>query len=796
MTKYYFNYTYLFALLIIFFSAISVFGQSGTIQGRIQSDSETLAGANIFIKSLKKGAVSNLEGVFVLENIPFGNYDIHVSLVGYKSKTIQVLLENTNPVQLNVSLDEDILNLEQVVVTGTRSEIVSYQSPVIISNIGKKTFENVQALCLAEGLNFSPGLRIENNCQNCGFVQLRMNGLDGPYSQILINSRPVFSALAGVYGLEMIPAEMIDRIEVVRGGGSVLYGGNAIAGTVNIITKEPIQNDVQFGLNQAFLNAETPDRALHINGTVVSSDFNHGLTFYGFNRNRDFWDANGDGFSEITKQENNTLGFDAFWNPDVQSKMKLSAYTIKEFRRGGNEFHLAPHQTDLTEQLKHIILGSTISYERVSEQLNHKFSVYGSLQTVNRDSYYGGGGRVLNPGDELTESDVLALNAYGNSSDWSTAVGVQYSYVMSENSSLTTGSEWQMNHVLDDMPGYQRLIDQKVQTIGNYAQLQWIPVQNLTVLSGARVDVVQIHSMYHFSSDSYLSDDSYVVFVPRFALMYDWNEQFKSRVSFAQGYRAPQAFNEDLHIETVGGAARFVQLSPDLKMEKSQSVTASLNYTKPLGYIQTSAVLEYFYTRLTHPFILTNPIELVNGVSQVTKSNGSGAFVQGVNIELNLGFGKQFVMQTGLTVQQGKYDMDEVIWSPQNEPSEQNTITTKKMLRTPDVYGYATFSITPIKKMNWSYTGVFTGKMTVPHMIDSQSEFTVLKQTPSFFEQSIKMSYEFNVTNGLAVDWFFGVQNLTNSYQSDFDAGATRDAGYVYGPMRPRTFYSGFNVEF
>jgi outer membrane receptor for ferrienterochelin and colicins len=88
---------------------------------------------------------------------------------------------------------------------------------------------------LSEGLSFSPGLRIENDCQNCGFSQVRMNGMEGPYSQILINSHPIFSGLAGVYGLELIPTNMIERIEVVRGGGSALYGSNAIAGTINII---------------------------------------------------------------------------------------------------------------------------------------------------------------------------------------------------------------------------------------------------------------------------------------------------------------------------------------------------------------------------------------------------------------------------------------------------------------------------------------------------------------------------------------------------------------------------------
>jgi outer membrane receptor for ferrienterochelin and colicins len=148
-----------------------------------------------------------------------------------------------------------------------------------------------------------------------------MNGLEGAYSQILINSRPIFSALAGVYGLEMLPASMVDRVEVVRGGGSVLYGGNAIAGTVNIITKDPIKNSFEAGINQSFTNFEAPDRTITFNGSIVSDKLDKGVTFFGYNRKRDPWDANGDGFSEIVKLQSNTFGFDAFWNTSDRGKL-------------------------------------------------------------------------------------------------------------------------------------------------------------------------------------------------------------------------------------------------------------------------------------------------------------------------------------------------------------------------------------------------------------------------------------------------------------------------------------------
>ena len=124
--------------------------------------------------------------------------------------------------------------------------------------VSRKLFENTNSVCLAQGLNFQPGLRVETNCQNCGTQQVRINGLDGAYSQILIDSRPIFSALAGVYGIEQIPANMIDRVEVIRGGGSALFGANAIAGVINIITKEPTSNSVEVANTTNLIYGEKP----------------------------------------------------------------------------------------------------------------------------------------------------------------------------------------------------------------------------------------------------------------------------------------------------------------------------------------------------------------------------------------------------------------------------------------------------------------------------------------------------------------------------------------------------------
>lgn len=155
---------------------------------------------------------------------------------------LDILIKKGETKEVNFELVKDALGLEEVVITGDRNATNRVESSTIVNTITPKLFARTQSVTLSEGLNFSPGLRMENNCQNCGFSQVRMNGMEGPYSQILINSRPIFSGLAGVYGLELIPSSMVERVEVVRGGGSALYGSNAIAGTINLILKDPINN--------------------------------------------------------------------------------------------------------------------------------------------------------------------------------------------------------------------------------------------------------------------------------------------------------------------------------------------------------------------------------------------------------------------------------------------------------------------------------------------------------------------------------------------------------------------------
>lgn len=778
------------------FYNLGLFAQQSTLKGVVKHKNSSIPFVNVHLDPLHLNTTSDKNGFFEFKNLQKGMYRLEVTALGFQPFFKDIQIEKDSVVEYVVELEELSQNLSEVVVTGSNQRVKIGDSPVMVNTIGTQTLQSVNAISLADGLNYSPGLRLETNCQNCGFTQVRMNGLDGSYSQILVNSRPSFSALMGVYGLEMLPVNMIEKIEIVRGGGSVLYGGNAIAGTINIITKDPILNSFEVGLNYGFLNFQRPDRVIHFNGTLVSNDLKKGISIYGMNRDRDFWDANGDGFSEITKLKNTTVGADAFWRINDRNRLRLGISFTNEFRRGGNRFHLQPHEADLTEQLKHDILGTQLSYDWMSKNFKHEIGVFAALNYVQRDSYYGAGGKQLQIGDSLTESVILALNAYGKSDDLTIIGGIQYRGNWHKKLNFLAGLDLRFNRVNDQMLGYKRTIQQDVYTNGIFAELNYRVHPRVQIVAGARLDLLSIAGNYAFVQNVYQDRKLLPVFVPRVVVMYEIVKDLKWRTSFAQGYKGPQAFDEDLHIETVGGAAMFTKLDSNLVAEKSNSINTSFQYSLTKNKFQMNAMIEGFFTHIQNPFITANPEELDNGVAVKTKRNGDGAYVAGVNLEYNMWYSSWFNLQLGATVQAAKYMTNEIIWSPDSitDLNKDSLITTKEMLRTPTWYGYFTFTFTLVKNLSISYSGTLTGSMLVPHVINSDNEYTVIKKTPLFFDNSIKVNYRFVLKKQMHLDLFVGVNNLWNSYQRDFDTGMYRDAGYIYGPNRPRTIFTGFKL--
>lgn len=769
--------------LLIFFAHSGIAQQTATIQGQIKnSANEPVEGATITLDRTSFGGVTSNEGKFSISAIPAGQYTLMVRAIGYQPLSQTVTLTAGQTFNVEETIYYDNLNLNEVVVSATRYGVNRKEAPVIVNVVSPKIFNATQSVAMSESLNFQPGVRVETNCQNCGFSQVRLNGLEGGYSQILINSRSVFSALNSVYGLDQIPTSMIDRIEVVRSGGSALYGSNAIAGTINVITKEPVESNWQVGSNNSLIAGKIWDNTVDFNASIVEEDLMSGVTFYGMNRKRHAYDANGDGFTEMTKLNNTVFGAKAFYRPSEYNNFTLDLSAINEFRRGGDQLELAPHFTEITEQLDHKTFMGGLTYDQYSKDYKQKFSLYGSAQGTVRESYYGGlaGGRTLQ--DSLT-----AANAYGHTDDFSLVAGAQYTKNF-ENDVITTGIEHQHYNTTDKIPGYNRVVDQLSNSLGVYAQYEWKPIKAFTALIGARFDYIDVTGFYSLKQFSRRSDVSTSSFSPRLTLLYNFSDELQFRGGYARGFRAPQAFNEDMHVSSVGGRQVFVLLGEDLKTEYANAYTGSLNYTTNFGNTQFNALLEGFYTDLLNPFTTVRTNDFVVEVILDEMRNGSGAYVAGSNIELSIAPSQFWSLQAGGTLQTSRYKQPQMII----EPDLQNGfdgLKVSRFVRTPNAYGYLNSNWKPNEVFSFDVTGVYTGSMLVPHQVNR-----TLINSPQFFELNLRAGYVFKIKDHFNIEANIGVQNLMNHYQKDFDRGANRDSDYVYGPSRPRTFVFGIKI--
>lgn len=756
---------YLFSLMLVAMGINAIYAVTPVKEGNqiaghvIEKDSEeSIPFATVLIVGTDLGTTSDEGGHFTFSNLKAGKYLLRVSSVGYITQEKEVEVSDNATSLVHFQMEADNFITDEVVVSANRNEVSRKDAPVVVNVMSQKLFETVNSPDLAKSLNYQSGVRVENNCQNCTFPQVRINGLEGPYSQILINSRPVMSALSGVYGLEQIPVNMIERIEVVRGGGSALFGANAVAGTINIITKDPISNSFQFNTNFTNMGGDAWEQYMGGNVSLVSDDNTYGIAMYETYRNRNPYDRDDDSFSEVGKLNSNTFGLRTYYRPTHFSRISLEYHTTNEFRRGGNKFDLQPHESDITEQTKHIINSGGVTYDQYINEYKHKISIFSSIQHVDRNSYYG------------AEQDP---NAYGKTDDLTWMAGAMYvgnfDRFLFAPSVFTGGVEYNNNSLHDIMTGYDRDMKQDVRIASAFVQNEW-KINRLTMLVGARLDK---HN---------LIDD--LIFSPRINFLYKPSDALQARLTWSTGFRAPQAYDEDLHLTAVGGENVQTILADGLKEERSNSFSGSIDYTTHFGHWQANLLAEAFYTDLSNVFV----IESITPAIQ-ERRNGDGARVYGVNLDAKIAHGKEASFQLGFTAQRSRYKTDEA-WT---ELEDGTALTTKRMTRTPDYYGYFTFTSEPFKNFGFSLSGIYTGSMQVPHFA-GYIEQDRMETTPEFFDCNFKLNYTFLLKEHVKLQLNAGMQNIFDQFQKDLDKGTFRDAGYFYGPTAPRSFFIGIKI--
>lgn len=739
-----------------------------TITGKVidYETGEPLFGANIMVANTNLGAATNSAGEFFLTIDGRKDVQLIISMVGYQRIEEKVEVGSTYPKQMEFKLRPGIVEMGSIVVTGTNTPHLYSDVPVKTEIINRLSIERKHAVNLAEALNLQTGLLVDNECNNCNFTQVKILGFDGKYSQILIDGDPVVSSLGGVYGLEHYPREMIEQIEIVKGGGSSLYGAGAISGTVNLITRRPSFNQTRIGYLGSSISGAF-DQQLGAVAELVSNDGRTGAFIFGSTRNRNPYDRNNDGFTELGTLKQETIGFNFYHRPSSTNEIKLSIHRIHEDRRGGSDLDKPIHESRIGEWTEHFKWGGKLAW---SHNINNKFDykINYSFSILNRDSYYGG------LSENTPEGRLEALNYYGYSENQLHNGGIQANYRLDDHT-IIAGFQFLRDELLDKSVSSEAYyIDEVFTNYGFYLQDEWSLDENkdLLLVYGLRVDK-------HSGLEN-------AIVSPRVNLKYELFDGMILRAGYTTGFKAPQIFDEDLHICGLEGEQRIIRNDPDLKEERSHSFSAGLEFQNFIGNVPLLAGVTAFYTKLNDAYAE----EFVKSESTFDlwrRINSDGAQVMGIEIDLGVKPTSDIEFRGGLTYKQNQYD--------ENLPD----FDTKNFLKTPDLFGHM-FIIYNIGKNLELFSGLkYTGSMYMPHEIvveDADEPELLLKTTPDFFVLDAGLSINLNIINDFKTKVSVGIKNITNAYQKDLDWGINRDPGYVYGPSQPRTFYLGIDTSF
>jgi outer membrane receptor for ferrienterochelin and colicins len=720
--------------------------------------------ATIAIRGSESGAVADVDGNFTLRIPHQPAIDLRISSVGYNPLDTTITHDEIHAQSILVfELKPRLVEAGTIVVTGTRSPRLYEDVPIKTEVVSRQTIENAGAQNLADALKLENGLRVETNCQNCGFTQLRLLGMEGKYTQLLIDGMPNFSGLAGVYGLEQLPENLIDRIEVVKGGGSAVYGGAAVAGVVNVISRLPTadRTTVKYGYNSL---GSGGDNAFEFSMEKGGATSGSGGYIFGSVRRRGAYDANDDGFSDIVRLKSEGVGVN--WGiPAGGGNFSLSGNFVHEYRRGGDRLDQPAHTVDIAEELEHWRYSGSAEWQHtVSGNLDYNLSA--SFTYTERESFYGGLGGAEPDSAAFAESS----NGYGKTENPLFTLSGQVNRAMSE-LTLTGGIDVKYEEINDRTFGAEaaRHLNEDYTTVGGYLQLsrQFGSREQFEILGGIRGD-------HH----SLLNDP---VLTARGAFRWHVTPFLTGRLSYSEGFNPPQVFDEDLHIENVGGAQRVIVNSDQLTEERSRSVTGSAEQQLFFGRAAVTVGVTGFYTRLTDAFALRDIGEGSGGQLLTERYNAGEAEVKGLEFEAGVGYSR-LTFQIGATLQKSTY----------GEPVEVLAgVFSDRFQRTPEVYGqsFAKYEFTEATSV--TAVGRYTGPMEVPRETDNS-----IRWVESFIEVDLLLRHSFTVGSSASQPFevTVGVKNIGDEYQKDLETGPERDSAFIYGPSAPRTFVFGLAV--
>ncbi|MBT3444601.1 MAG: TonB-dependent receptor [Flavobacteriaceae bacterium] len=567
-----------FNLIFILLNLQLVSAQDFFVRGKVYSEGQPLSSAFVYVKGSNTGVTTDINGQFSIYFSNIKNPKLLISYLGHKTQ-IKKIVSNTNDLGIIELELED--SLEEIVISGTLKPVSKLDSPVPVEVYNHNFFRANPSPSIFEALENVNGIRPQLNCNVCNTGDIHINGQEGSYTMVLIDGLPIVSGLSTVYGLSGIPQSLIERIEIVKGPASTLYGSEAIGGVINLITKLP-ENTSSFSID-SFLSGwgeiNTDLGYKYALSKKVKGVF--GLNYFNYSNPID---NNGDGFTDLTLQDRISI-FNKF---TFGRKFSIASRFVYEDRWGGQMGWRPKHRGGSQ------IYGESIYTSRFELFGNHKFnnnlSFQFSFNDHNHNSVYG---TTLFNADQTIGFGQLVWNKNIKKNELLIGIAYRLSYYHDDTKVLLDRNKAHTTH----LPGV---------FIQN--QINFNP--NNTLLLGLRYDQNSIHGN---------------ILTPR--LNYKVNNGDKStilRFSAGTGYRVAQVFTED-HAALTG--AREVVFLDDLDPEKSWNT--NLNYIQKF-YLEQGLIIDLdlslFKTHFSNKIIPdydTDPNKIIyNNLSGKSVSNG------------------------------------------------------------------------------------------------------------------------------------------------------------------------------
>jgi outer membrane receptor for ferrienterochelin and colicins len=771
------------------------------------STGEHISFATIVVKGTRIGTTADATGHYKLTNLPVGENTIIASAVGYKTQEKEVVMERGKATNLFFELEEDILELEQVVITGTRTKHYIKDVPVRTEVITAKKIESKNARDLYEVLEGTPGIRVEQQCQFCNFTMIRMQGLGAEHTQVLINGQPVYSGLASIYGLQQIGTVNIDRIEVVKGAGSALYGSSAVAGAINIITKEPELSpsttvDLQFGKYHT--------NKYDISSSIRNEKGNLGLNIFAQKLTGDAIDETSegmtrdqvkqkDGISDRVATNLNNAGFGLYMN-DIFSqhdKIILRGRYINEKREGGimgDDYYKNP-LTDGTESITTNRYESELSYHTAFKdhsELDISLAYVNHNRDATNDSYlcdymethHDSVPDLRNMRPYLAkEHSFTSTLTYGRKiANHQLLIGTQAYNNKLEESGMYVVIDPESDYFSES---YKSVSHKSATEFGFFLQDEWSFNNKFIIVPGIRLDKHDSEEKYQASKQ--VSETNIFPVTrfeetsvnPRIALKYDLSKRVTLRANTGTGFRAPFGFSEDLHL--CSGSPRIWK-SSNLKPERSVSYNFSADYYG--SQFRTS--INIFRTDLKDKIGFTNASADVSSLGYDYQwENIDNAFVQGIEASAIIHLLNKLEFDIDFTYNQGEYGHIREDWeaTPYAEMS-------KYISRFPKTTGNITIEYN-LKKWNFSVSGNYQGTMYIDYFNEDidpvAGDQSRIKKTSPFMLFNTRVSGTLNVFRLYA-----GINNIFDYIQ---DEKHIDDAAFMYAPTYGTMFYGGISIE-